>query len=1050
MSPTIPCPACRAAVRLRPETVGEWEQCDRCGELFEVPVPAELAGDRPTRAKRAKRAVRVAESRTGFRLGDPGAAAPRRSGRAAYVAVGAAVLLAAVVLAFRFWPGTEVDDGTAFVPPPPVLPPREPADTRPLVQMPTRVMAITPPPTLEAVELTLPGPAEAVCLGGGGRFVIYRIGTAKQLAVLDVSAAKLVKTIPLTTAAAPFAAGMNKLFVYQPDTKSLQRWDLATWEKEFEGPCPVGGEPTALAMGHLTDGPLYVGGVGVGLNTPGYALVRGDTLKELYLEDATEGLNTGANENRTDTQGRPQPAYVPSARLSPDGRLIAWTGEYRRRTPGSQAVASITDRRLTWLAAMPPPPNFEYAKPPYFGAGDVLFTTTGQYRTDLAGVGTNATASAAVPAASGPWKVLAGWRKTERGPTGGARGYTVVPLHGPETAGVFVPHPSRDQPFGWQMTPDQLALRAQYIPQAEALVAIHDPECRRVSVHRIRPDDLVRGAGRPVLTADPPPAVRGKPWRYAPTPLPADGKYELTAAGPPGLTATDGAATWDVPADAKPGWVPFDLTVRSGAGATTYKLGVRVVEVPPPDVTVFNPVAKTVAPPSNWPAKPTDPPPLVPTTATDGTSVTLPSAADRWCLAGAGRFVLLRLPTSKEMAVVDLVRGALVKRLPLPTADALIAGGRTYAYAVHPDTLAVTRWSLGTFEADALAVRAPGSAEVVAGQATHLETGHATDGPLYLAVHSPAHKVVEFSFLYQLHHDGTRLAVQVVDGAKPVPAGLQKSQSLDDSPFTLSPDGGWTVAAGGVRRIAKNELRPTSPYGPQYGHLKVGSDGTAFAADPYTPEGAMKSPPTAAGRNTIPATDGPWYLRTQTAVPATADAPLDPSAVSLHATGRDVVLADLPKLAGLDWPRPLKPAVKGQPYLDRRPLPIQSRAWLVPQVGAVAAVNDAGTAVAVHRVDVKAAWAAKGGNRCALVGYPPHAVRGRTFTFAPELWANGKWALELADGPPGMTVADGTVRWVVPDGLVERTLRFTVRATGPDGETQPREYLLPILGPFAD
>jgi len=79
-----------------------------------------------------------------------------------------------------------------------------------------------------------------------------------------------------------------------------------------------------------------------------------------------------------------------------------------------------------------------------------------------------------------------------------------------------------------------------------------------------------------------------------------------------------------------------------------------------------------------------------------------------------------------------------------------------------------------------------------------------------------------------------------------------------------------------------------------------------------------------------------------------------------------------------------------------------------------------------------------------------HAVRGRTFTFAPELWANGKWAIELAEGPPGMTVADGTVRWAVPDGLVERMLRFTVRATGPNGEKLPREYLLPILGPFAD
>ena len=95
-----------------------------------------------------------------------------------------------------------------------------------------------------------------VAVGGGGRFLLVALKEVRKLAVFDVNAADVVKTIPLPSTNALIAAGANKLLIAFPDEQVLERWDLATLEREGGGHIsPIDGCIRALAMGSDSDGP---------------------------------------------------------------------------------------------------------------------------------------------------------------------------------------------------------------------------------------------------------------------------------------------------------------------------------------------------------------------------------------------------------------------------------------------------------------------------------------------------------------------------------------------------------------------------------------------------------------------------------------------------------------------------------------------------------------------------------------------------------------------------------------------------------------------------
>jgi hypothetical protein len=151
-------------------------------------------------------------------------------------------------------------------------------------------------------ERSLPSAVEALCHGGGGRFLILHLPKERKLAVFDVNEAKVIKYVPVAEDKIFFAAGMDKLFVLLPDANVIQRWSLKTFEKELTVPSPLKTPVTVMLMGSGSQGPLLLYGV---------ANYKGESV---LLDAATMKTLPGEG------PGGFGPGYA--SRVSGDGRLF--------------------------------------------------------------------------------------------------------------------------------------------------------------------------------------------------------------------------------------------------------------------------------------------------------------------------------------------------------------------------------------------------------------------------------------------------------------------------------------------------------------------------------------------------------------------------------------------------------------------------------------------------------------------------------------------------------------------------------------------------------
>jgi hypothetical protein len=135
--------------------------------------------------------------------------------------------------------------------------PKASSSSSPLVVSPS----LSPPPNPPDQTVKLPGTVTATAVGAEGRLLILLVPDARQLAVFDVEKASVVKLIPVPSANVKIAAGRDKLMIVQPETGTVQRWSLTTFEKETAAQIAMKVPPIAAAMGSASDGPLVICGV---------------------------------------------------------------------------------------------------------------------------------------------------------------------------------------------------------------------------------------------------------------------------------------------------------------------------------------------------------------------------------------------------------------------------------------------------------------------------------------------------------------------------------------------------------------------------------------------------------------------------------------------------------------------------------------------------------------------------------------------------------------------------------------------------------------------
>jgi hypothetical protein len=138
--------------------------------------------------------------------------------------------------------------------------------------------------------LRLAGAVTDLAVGGGGRCVLLAMGRRKELALFDVSAARVVKTLPLADEAVLVAAGATQAVLVYPGLGFLHRIDLGTGAQDGQARIPVSGRVTAVAMGSDSAGPILAAWSPAYRRDPNihhyFSLISLDTLKVLDVRSA--------------------------------------------------------------------------------------------------------------------------------------------------------------------------------------------------------------------------------------------------------------------------------------------------------------------------------------------------------------------------------------------------------------------------------------------------------------------------------------------------------------------------------------------------------------------------------------------------------------------------------------------------------------------------------------------------------------------------------------------------------------------------------------------
>jgi len=110
----------------------------------------------------------------------------------------------------------------------------------------------------ERKTIEIPDLISDAVLGGGGRLLLLHLKKSRKIAVYDVNQAKVTRYLSIGSDSAILAAGMDKLIVVATSEGLIERWSLATFEKEITQPLPIGGVVKAVALGCASAGPLLL------------------------------------------------------------------------------------------------------------------------------------------------------------------------------------------------------------------------------------------------------------------------------------------------------------------------------------------------------------------------------------------------------------------------------------------------------------------------------------------------------------------------------------------------------------------------------------------------------------------------------------------------------------------------------------------------------------------------------------------------------------------------------------------------------------------------
>ena len=882
---------------------------------------------------------------------------------------------------------------------------------------PAPVGAIRPTPLkTDKAELSLPAAATDLCLGGGGRFVIYGMPSVRQLAVFDANEGKVVKYLP-TGDGAKFAAGQDKLFVVMPNERIIQRWGLEKLEKELTVPLAAEGEVKCVLLGHASTGPLFVG---VG-NEPKFAQAPSVFLDQKSMKPV---------------EMKAQPFHGMTATMaypSADGSVVVGRNDWRGAV---SAVISGTSIKMTHSDAVTaigfPSADGRYVYgmgistselKPIVAAGTTVAQLTRMY----------------MPAAHGPFfasQPLRGagafggplppsMRKGAKGAAAAGAGDNLdLYVAGQTTPFASTPAPDVTAQAagpadfrngGVQSIPAHK--RLVWIPSAKVLVGLA-PANDKILLQRLDIDELLKNSTVDylvVLSVPPSEAVRGGRYEY-----PLDTRSKAGAitlrleSGPPGMRVSGTKLTWDVPKTFAENEAAVILTVADGKGQETFH-NFRVTVRDARDGE-----AVAVAPKGGAPEKAPDPPPppaiaakepapvggiRAPKLAGESVTVNLPDTVSAIRVGGGGRFLIAHLPKSKQLAVFDANEAKVVRYIPVAGENLFFAAGADKLLVAYADSRTLVRYSLSTFEKE---LTVPLPAEGVTG----IAMGSASAGPLLLATAGEP-VVVDVAKMRKIEG-----GAGVAPGGRPFFRGGGGGGWNTTPTVRASADGRvFTIPGRGI--VAVSPDGKTTTTGTNVSPAYVSADGeTIFGNGMMATAGGTAVGQMQGGHGKltvyIPAAHGPFFL----SLVESKTGGVGSFKSAVHA-GRDqkpiLEFKDLPEIGALvDWTRGSYPEFDGHVFYT-------------PSANLLVTLPASKNQLVLRPLDLRAELNKGTADYLFVTDRPPPAVKGGGFTYTPEVWTKkGGVKLKLEAGPDGMQVSGNSVVWNVPKDADSSNVVLTV------------------------
>ena len=382
-------------------------------------------------------------------------------------------------------------------------------------------------------------------VAAGASFITH-LPQQRKLAVFDCNEAKIVKYLPASDDRVLFTAGQEKLVVVLGSTNVIQRWSLATFEREVAAPAPVQGRITAVAMGSATRGPVVLTTGGEDrFGDRGLFFLDLQTLREspIKVRDGGEGFM-----HRFDNEGS-------ALHVSNDGSIITGAGVLVRR--GESYVRTGGPGHS--LPAADGKTLFTHGQ---------LFTAEGKPVGEH--VGGHGHMVWYVPALHGPLYVSL--NEVQDGEWRGSKLRLSVHVLGDGRPLLTYPQlDTLDGLVNWQIGSTQPFERHVFlIPNAQLLILV--PQTRdKLVLHRFDFDRMLEKADIDYLfvQSQPPRSYRpGQVFVYEPLVRSRKGQvtYKLES-GPPGMKASPaGKLTWPVPANFADGEANVILAIADASG----------------------------------------------------------------------------------------------------------------------------------------------------------------------------------------------------------------------------------------------------------------------------------------------------------------------------------------------------------------------------------------------------------------------------------------------------------------------------------------------------